>query len=108
MPPHPSSRAPQPGQGSVVTIHTDDGSVLLQVGSRLDAETGVALLAAMSTALQSGPDRISVDLCRLAAWTEEGANVLVRCREMCADLPEGLHYRTGRGPGRDALLAAYT
>ena len=32
----------------------------------------------------------------------------MRCRAVCGDLPDGLHYRTGRGPGRAALLAAYT
>jgi hypothetical protein len=26
---------------------------------------------------------------------------------MCAVLPQGLHYRTGAGAGREALLAAY-
>ena len=45
---------------------------------------------------------------RSQSWTQEGAVALVRCREICGDLPDGLHYRTGRGPGRAALLAAYT
>jgi hypothetical protein len=32
---------------------------------------------------------------------------LVTCRTLGSDLPGGLHYRTSRGPGREALLSAY-
>ena len=53
------------------------------------------------------PERVDIDLAALQSWTQEGAVALVRCREVCGDLPDGLHYRTGRGPGRAALLAAY-
>jgi hypothetical protein len=54
------------------------------------------------------PSRIDVDLRALDSFTDAGARALVGCRELGARLPEGLHYRTGRGPGREALLAAYT
>ena len=40
-------------------------------------------------------------------FTAEGACALVACRELCVGLADGLHYCTGQGPGRDALLAAY-
>jgi hypothetical protein len=108
MLPPPWFRAPQPDQRPLVTIHPDGGSVMLEVGTRLDAETGAELLAATSAALLMEPDRIAVNLRGLESWTEEGARALVRCRELCADLPDGLYYRTGRGPGRDALLTAYS
>ncbi len=97
MPPHPSSRAPQPEQHSLVTTHSDDGSVLLEVGSRLDAETGAELLAATSTALLGEPDRISVDLCRLSTWTEEGANALVGCRGCAPTCRKGSTIALGAG-----------
>ena len=62
-------------------------------------------LGAPSTAR---PSRIDVDLRSLDSFTDAGARALVGCRDLASHLPEGLHYRTGRGPGRDALLAAYT
>ena len=60
-----------------------------------------------TAAVADAPERLDIDLRQLASLTHEGAVALVRCREICADLADGLHYRTGRGPGRDALLAAY-
>ena len=70
--------------------------------------TGAALVAAAEAALATEPERVDIDLRSLQSWTQDGAAALVRCREICGDLPDGLHYRTGRGPGRAALLAAYT
>ena len=59
-------------------------------------------------ATATAPTRVDIDLRSLRSWTQDGAAALVRCREICGELPDGLHYRTGRGPGRAALLAAYT
>ena len=59
-------------------------------------------------AVADGPERLDIDLRAAADLDPDGAIALVRCREICGDLADGLHYRTGRGPGRDALLAAYT
>jgi hypothetical protein len=73
----------------------------------LDEAAGGALLDAASAALDTAPDRIDVDLRALDSFTDAGARALVGCRDLSAKLPEGLHYRTGRGPGRDALMAAY-
>jgi len=81
--------------------------VVLQLASLLDAEAGEALVAAAEAALAADPQRVDIDLTSLQSWTQEGAAALVRCRAICSDLPDGLHYRTGRGPGRSALLAAY-
>ena len=69
---------------------------------------GDALVAAAEAALLTEPERVDIDLRVLQSWTQDGVAALVRCREICGDLPDGLHYRTGRGPGRAALLAAYT
>jgi hypothetical protein len=90
-----------------VMVHTEPGTVVLQVSNLLDADAGAALVAAAEAALVTEPQRVDIDLTGLQSWTQDGAAALVRCREVCSDLPEGLHYRTGRGPGRSALLAAY-
>jgi hypothetical protein len=100
MTPVASRRAP-------VTVHTDGGAVVLELSDSLDLLVGRALLDAVTSAVATGPERVDIDLCSITGWTEDGARVLVQCRELCRDLPDGLHYRTGRGPGRDALLAAY-
>ena len=91
-----------------VTVRTQGAAVVLELSDLLDATTGDALVAAAEAALTTGPDRVDIDLRGLQSWTKDGAVALVRCREVCSDLPGGLHYRTGRGPGRAALLAAYT
>ena len=100
MPPAPA-RTP-------VTVHTDAGTVVLELSDLLDDGVGAALVAAAEAALTTAPQRIDIDLTALRSWTQEGAAALVECRAVCSDLPDGLHYRTGRGPGRAALLAAYT
>lgn len=81
--------------------------MILELSDLLDARTGDALVAAAEAALATEPERVDIDLRALQSWTPDGAVALVRCRTVCADLPDGLHYRTGRGPGRAALLAAY-
>ena len=90
-----------------VTVRTEPGAVVLQVANLLDAEAGAALVAAAEAALTTDPARVDIDLTSLQSWTQDGAAALVQCRAVCGDLPDGLHYRTGRGPGRSALLAAY-
>jgi hypothetical protein len=101
MPPAAARRLP-------VTVRQEPGAVILRVADLLDAEAGVALLAAAEAAVATEPGRVDIDLTGLQSWTKDGAAALVRCRAVCGDLPEGLHYRTGRGPGRAALLAAYS
>jgi hypothetical protein len=90
-----------------VTVRSDGSAVVLELSDLLDESTGEALVAAALAALDTSPERVDIDLRLLQSWTQEGAAALVRCREICGDLPDGLHYRTGRGPGRAALLAAY-
>lgn len=90
-----------------VTVRTDGAAVVLELSDSLDLQVGLALLDAVTSAVASNPERVDIDLCSITTWTEDGARALVQCRELCRELPDGLHYRTGRGPGRDALLAAY-
>ncbi len=91
-----------------VTVRTDGGAVVLELSDLLDADTGEALVAAAEAALTTEPERVDIDLRALRSWTQDGVRSLVRCRAVCGDLPDGLHYRSGRGPGRAALLAAYS
>ena len=91
-----------------VTVRTDGAAVVLELSDSLDATAGRALVDAATAAVADAPERLDIDLRQLQSWTPEGALALVRCREICTDLADGLHYRTGRGPGRDALLSAYS
>lgn len=88
-------------------MRTDGAAVVLELSHLLDAGVGDALVAAAEAARSTHPDRVHIDLRALKSWTHDGVAALVRCRAICSDLPDGLHYRTGRGPGRAALLAAY-
>ncbi|MGH9276030.1 MAG: hypothetical protein ACRDZU_15405 [Acidimicrobiales bacterium] len=90
-----------------VTVRTDGAAVVLELSDSLDSLVGRVLVDAVASAVANRPDRVDIDLRSITEWTEEGAGALVECRELCRDLPDGLHYRTGRGPGREALLAAY-
>jgi hypothetical protein len=92
---------------SCITVTSEGSTVVIAVECTLDAREGEALLAAAEAALATGPARLDIDLRALDGYTDEGARALVACRDLGTGLPEGLHYRTGRGPGREALLAAY-
>jgi hypothetical protein len=94
-------------RGSSITVTSEASTVVIAVERTLDAREGEALLAAAHAALATGPARLDIDLRALEGYTDEGARALVACRGLGARLAEGLHYRTGRGPGREALLAAY-
>ena len=91
-----------------VTVRTEGAAVILELADHLDAAAGEALVTAAEAAVATEPDRVDIDLRGLQSWTRDGVAALVHCRAVCGDLPDGLHYRTGRGPGRAALLAAYT
>jgi hypothetical protein len=93
---------------SPIRVATEGTTVVIAVERCLDSPTGEALLNAVSGAMATGPTRLDIDLRALENFTPEGADALVSCRKLSSELVEGLHYRTGRGPGRDALLAAYS
>jgi len=88
-------------------IPLDPEHAVLTIDGCLDADTGEALVQAAHTAVEHGTARLEIDLCSITDYTEEGARSLVVCRSLCSSLPGGLHYRTGQGPGREALLLAY-
>lgn len=92
---------------SPIAVHTEGRTVVLAVVQRLDEAAGGALLDAASAAADADIERVDVDLRSLESFTPEGARALAGCRSLGARLPQGLHYRTGRGPGRDALMVAY-
>lgn len=92
----PSADADGSGSGTVVTVH-----------GRLDAEAAVALENAVAEVIAGGATSVAIDLRAVTEWTEAGADGLVRCHRMASRLADGLHYHTGRGPGHEALLAAY-
>lgn len=81
--------------------------IVLTVLGRLDGGSGAALVRAVGAAVDGPVVRIDVDLSAITSFTPEGARWLLRCRGLSEGLPEGLHYRPGRGPGQAALLAAY-
>jgi hypothetical protein len=100
----PAPGAAGPGGGA-------EGAVLAVTGC-LDGGAGLRLLAAAKGALAAGACRIDVDLCAVTDFTPPGTAALAACRQLAAragDRPGGVevHYRTSRGPGRDAMLAAF-
>jgi hypothetical protein len=86
---------------------TEGGTVVLTINGCLDAESGASLLKRVASALAERACRVDIDLRSLTGFTEQGSAALGACKRMCAGLPDGLHYRTGQGPGRDALLSAF-
>jgi hypothetical protein len=92
---------------SAINVTTEGPTVVIAVERRLDQPTGEALVEAAGAAVATGPSRLEIDLRGLESFTDDGARALVACRGLGSKLSEGLHYRTGRGPGREALLSAY-
>jgi hypothetical protein len=100
----PASSMPEP---AAINVTSDGTAVVIAVDGGLDQSTGNALIDAATAAVATGPSHLDIDLRGLDSFTDEGARALVTCRSLGSDLPGGLHYRTSRGPGREALLAAY-
>ena len=86
---------------------TEGEIAVLTINGCLDAETGASLLKRATDALHERVCRIDIDLRSLTGFTDQGASALGACRRMCGGLPDGLHFRTGQGPGREALLVAF-
>ena len=82
-------------------------AVVIALSGCLDRETGEELVRVATAVATDGASRLDIDLRALDDFTPEGAASLLACRDLCAHLDGGLHYRTGRGAGREALLAAY-
>jgi hypothetical protein len=90
-----------------VRVDAEGATVAISVHGPLDAAAGRALVETTRAAVTSAPERIDIDIRHIESHTGEGAAALVACRDLGAGLPEGLHYRTAKGPGGDALLAAF-
>ena len=90
-----------------VRVQRSGTVVTIALRGRLDANTGVELLATLQSELEVGATRIDIDLLAVDGWAPEGARALRRSRRLARPLADGLHYRTGPGAGHDALLAAY-
>lgn len=88
-------------------VRAEEAGVVVTIEGCLDQTAGEALVKAAASAIGEGATRVEIDLCSLTGFTDDGACALVACRELSLGLTGGLHYRTGQGPGRDALLAAY-
>lgn len=97
---------PEPEQS--VDVQVDDTGIVLTVQGCLDDAAGEELVKTAAAAIDDQTARLDIDLSALTGYTEEGAGSLVACRELCSELPDGLHYRTTQGPGQEALLAAYS
>jgi hypothetical protein len=93
--------------GSPINVSPDGSVVVIAVERCLDQSTGEALIEAATAAIATGPSRLDIDLQGLESFTDDGARALAACGTLGSQLPAGLHYRTSRGPGREALLAAY-
>ena len=93
--------------GGNVRASAEHGNVMIALEGHLDSDTGDALLDTVRTELDHGPARIDIDLSVLVSFAADGAAALSRCRDICAQLPEGLHYRTEGGAGQLALLSAF-
>jgi len=92
---------------SSVRTTADHGTVTIALGGHLDAEAGAALLQRLRSELEQQPVRVDIDLSVLESFASDGAAALSRCRDLCGQLPDGLHYRTEGGAGQLALLTAF-
>lgn len=90
----------------VVTMENE--IMVVTVVGRLDEAVGQAVAGVAGEAVQRDARRLDIDLRGVVSFTPKGASALRACRSTAVGLREGLHYRTGRGPGREALLAAYS
>src|SRR4051794_28645533 len=96
-----------PRQHRSMRASTVDDHVTIVLDGHLDAGAGAKLVDAVVTVLHEGPSRIDIDLSVLTSFTNEGAAALSSCRDLCTQVPDGLHYRTEGGAGQLALLNAF-
>jgi anti-anti-sigma regulatory factor len=92
---------------SSVRTSADHGTVTIALEGHLDAGAGDTLLRTLQSQLERRPARIDIDLSVLESFASDGAIALFRCRDLCRQLPDGLHYRTEGGAGQLALLSAF-
>ena len=92
---------------SRVRTTADHGTVTIALEGHLDAGAGDTLLKTLRSQLEGDPERVDIDLSVLESFASDGAVALSRCRDLCRQVPDGLHYRTEGGAGQLALLTAF-
>jgi hypothetical protein len=92
---------------SSVRATADHGNVIIALEGHLDAGVGDTLIDTLRSQLERQPARVDIDLSVLESFASDGAVALSRCRDLCGELPDGLHYRTEGGAGQLALLTAF-
>ena len=92
---------------SSVRATAEQGNVTIALEGHLDGNTGDTLLRTLESQLAQEPVRVDIDLSVLESFASDGAVALSRCRDLCRELPDGLHYRTEGGAGQLALLTAF-
>lgn len=90
-----------------VRATADRGTVTIALEGHLDADAGDTLLRTLRSQLEARPARVDIDLSVLRSFASDGAIALSRCRDLCREVPDGLHYRTEGGAGQLALLTAF-
>jgi hypothetical protein len=94
--------------GGRPAVQRSGSLVTMVVTGQLDANAGIELLACLQAEVESA-ERVDIDLLGVTGSSPEGARSLRRARTMLASrLTEGLHFRTGPGPGQEALLEAFS
>jgi ABC-type transporter Mla MlaB component len=87
---------------------TVEGSTAtIMLSGHLAARGALILLDAVRDAIEKHATRIDLDLCRVTSFDDKGLAGLASCRDLCAGLPDGLHYRTDGDTSQAALLAAF-
>jgi hypothetical protein len=94
-------------QAGTVRCQNKRGHVSVALEGTLDQATALALVDAVVREVAKKPKRVDIDLRLLTSFADDGVKALARCRELCSQLPGGLHYRTDDGPGQLALLEAF-
>jgi len=97
-----------PRRSSRVLRQQEGDGVVLTIAGSLDGQTGTALVAAVSEAIEAGSTRLDIDLSEIDGFDDDGAAALLTCRDVADGIEGGLHYRTcSGGVGQDVLMQAY-
>ena len=90
-----------------VRCTVEGSTATITLSGHLAADGSLVLLDAVRDALDNNAARIDLDLCRVTSFDDKGLAGLAACRDLCAELPDGLHYRTDGDASQAALLAAF-
>jgi hypothetical protein len=85
----------------------EDSTATITLSGHLAAGGATVLLDAVRDAIDNNAARIDLDLRRVTSFDDKGLAGLAACRDISAELPDGLHYRTDGDTSQAALLAAF-